>query len=549
MARDLSGASTDFIDWGDQAAFNFGTNDDFTIYVWIKFDAIPASDAQVRFLTKHGDDPLTSYPYSLRLRNDSVGGHRVSLVRFDGTVADFAHFDGIDPVPTGEWIFMACGRDGAQASELFISAIEMDDPGELPDYTRADQATVDPVTNTRPLRTQWRDIELTDGAIGGVILCNAAHPIGIARGVRHGMLPPDRVLHSQLHGFASPEPDISGNKFDGTINGTMAVRAHPHYVDQWITRTEIAPLRFTVTVVAVGQAQELDAALAATPVRTHAVGQPQELDTAFGVGSAKTKAVGLVTELDQAVAASPERTHAVGLASELDTSFAVEAAKLRAVGLAVESDLAQPATPERTHAAGLVTELDSALAVGSAKLMPVGLVLESDTAFAVSSGTLVAVGLATELDSALAVGSSKVKTVGLVLEADSALAASAARTHAVGLATELDSAFGVDGAKTQAVGLALESDLAFAVGAAKLLGVGQPLELDLAQAVRIGRSFGVGLVTELDSAFSISSTVLIANILFPATLTLDDPARTLALQDPRRVLVIFDPDRRLDLES
>jgi hypothetical protein len=161
-------------------------------------------------------------------------GNRL-YVKSDGTLAVFSSnspcgWPTSDPVAgnvlsTNTWYHIAVTTSGSGTFIFYLNgAVLLSTPAGV----TASSVALGPVLgNDPPNAGRFFPGRLADAAFWNAVL-SAIEIAGLVRGIRPAVVRPQSlVAYLPLDGLASPEPDLSGNRFNGTLTGTANVFGPP----------------------------------------------------------------------------------------------------------------------------------------------------------------------------------------------------------------------------------------------------------------------------------------------------------------------------------
>jgi hypothetical protein len=208
MARDFSGA-TDRVDFGSGASL-----DDVNIFTYAAW-VYPTSAAVTRVLFTKGGGSGKRF----RLFGGTSAGSMMLAVSQATTIAT-AQSAG-STVTANAWQFLAATFDGSFVPRLYRATLG----STVAEVSYATQTTgVGGITSdaAQSMLVGGDASNPFPGRMAEAFILPAVLNAGQLTTLAYGMLPRECRLYAPLWGNASPEPDYSGNKNNGTLTGSAA---------------------------------------------------------------------------------------------------------------------------------------------------------------------------------------------------------------------------------------------------------------------------------------------------------------------------------------
>ena len=467
MARSFNGTSSDYLQLGTSSVLNPAA---ITVSAWVYLTSVPGSSTTSAIL-----DRENGLAYHLSIYNSGGGG---DILYGRATCSGGTCFAlGSTNLSLNAWHHVAFTYDSVAGGIVYLDGVQ--------DGTDVAVGTIATSTNNSSIgNSYWGGLTkgLT-GSLADVAVWNLALKTGeisaLSKGARPGRIRANaRIAWWPLDGIQSPEPDLSGNKLNGTVNGTAKSSGPPFTM---FTPSQTAP-------------------------------PPPPSGTVF-TGSATFAGAGGLSETDKAsLVAAATLAGSGGLTSTaLQEQFA--SAVLAATGSLVEADSGAVQFASSTLAAtGGLVEADIQLQFASATLGAAGKLTEADTGpVQFASSTLAAAGGLVETDLQAQFASSTLAAVGGLTEADTQAQFASAVLAGIGVLTA-NANTQIASAVLGGVGnlVAQASGINTFIGSAVLAGAGglsaDSYLVQFASAVLAGQG---GLV-EADSQVQFASATLAA---------------------------------------
>jgi hypothetical protein len=218
MARNLNpGATvTDQIDAG--TSFTLQPTATMTIAVWVYATAWTSTGGQnFMFFSADGGNLRRTY---MDINNGQTAGSTSFEVNFRGATGDTNISQGSLTLSLNTWIHCAGVYSSSTGGTLYRNGSSVGsgaNSGALIQNSGAHCLWGNDAANDRPWQGRLADAAMWNVALSNIeilALSMGARPWMIRRGSLVGYWPID--------GFASPEPDLSGNAFNGTLTGTTS---------------------------------------------------------------------------------------------------------------------------------------------------------------------------------------------------------------------------------------------------------------------------------------------------------------------------------------
>jgi hypothetical protein len=208
MAREFSGA-TDRVDFGSAASL-----DDVNIFTYAAW-VYPTSAAVTRVMFTKGGGSGKRF----RLFGGTSAGSMVLAVSQAGTIGTAQSAGSV--VTANAWQFLACTFDGSFVPRLYRATLG----SAVAEVSYAVQTTGIGAITSDAAQSMLVGGDASNpfpGRMAEVFILPAVLNAGQLTTLAYGMLPRESRLYAPLWGNASPEPDYSGNKNNGTLTGSAA---------------------------------------------------------------------------------------------------------------------------------------------------------------------------------------------------------------------------------------------------------------------------------------------------------------------------------------